>query len=157
MNGVLGHDSALQGCTGQGTTWVNEMNFVMDHAPGAGSIARPVDHYNCPMDALYRSFGVNTNSAYLSGHQVLLNPEQGEGRRREREREREEKDREREGQGRRDNRCEIQTGKTEKQGVFGCIREVEGERGRERKRMKQEDALTMKKLNKLQNLRAAER
>ena len=26
-----------------GTTWVNEMNFVMTHAPGAGSIARPVD------------------------------------------------------------------------------------------------------------------
>ena len=24
------------------TTWANEMNFVMNHAPGAGSIARPV-------------------------------------------------------------------------------------------------------------------
>ena len=37
MNGVLGHYSALQGYTG--TTWANEMNFVMDHFPGAGSIA----------------------------------------------------------------------------------------------------------------------
>ena len=25
------------------TTWANEMNFLLDHAPGAGSIARPVD------------------------------------------------------------------------------------------------------------------
>ena len=24
-------------------TWANEMNFVMNHAPGAGSIARRVD------------------------------------------------------------------------------------------------------------------
>ena len=35
MNGVLGHNSAL----GLGTTWAKEMNFVMKHAPGAGSIA----------------------------------------------------------------------------------------------------------------------
>ena len=34
-----GHDSALQGYTGPGTTWDNEMNFGMKHAPGAGSIA----------------------------------------------------------------------------------------------------------------------
>ena len=26
-----------------GTTWVNEMHFVTNHAPGAGSIAGPVD------------------------------------------------------------------------------------------------------------------
>ena len=26
MNGVLGHDSALYGYTGPGTTWANEMN-----------------------------------------------------------------------------------------------------------------------------------
>ena len=35
----LGHDSALKGFTGPGTTWANEINFVMNHAPGAGSIA----------------------------------------------------------------------------------------------------------------------
>ena len=35
MNGVLGHDSALLGYTGPGTTWVNEMNSAMNHAPGA--------------------------------------------------------------------------------------------------------------------------
>ena len=29
--------------TGPGITWANEMNLVMNHAPGAGSIARPVD------------------------------------------------------------------------------------------------------------------
>ena len=43
MNGVLGTDSALQGNTGPGTTWSNEMNFVMNHGPGAGLIAKPVD------------------------------------------------------------------------------------------------------------------
>ena len=35
MNGVLGHDSTLQGYTGPVTTWANEMHFVMNHAPGA--------------------------------------------------------------------------------------------------------------------------
>ena len=33
----------LQGYTGPGTTWANEINFDMNHAPGAGSIPRPVD------------------------------------------------------------------------------------------------------------------
>ena len=36
MIGVLGDDSAL---FEPGTTWANEMNFVMNHAPGAGSMA----------------------------------------------------------------------------------------------------------------------
>ena len=43
MNGVLGHDYALEGYIGARTTWANEMNFSMNHAPGAGSISRPVD------------------------------------------------------------------------------------------------------------------
>ena len=42
MNGVLGHDSALQVYAGLETTWANEMNLVLNHAPGAGPIARPV-------------------------------------------------------------------------------------------------------------------
>ena len=42
MIGVLGHDSALSGYTGPDKTWADDMNFVMHHAPGAGSIARPV-------------------------------------------------------------------------------------------------------------------
>ena len=42
MTGVLDHDSAIQGYTQPGTTWANEMNIVMNHAPGAGSIARLV-------------------------------------------------------------------------------------------------------------------
>ena len=28
------------------TTWANEMNFGMNHAPGAGSIYRPIDQYS---------------------------------------------------------------------------------------------------------------
>ena len=39
MNAVLGHKSTLFGYTGPGTTWANEMNFVLNHAPGAGLIA----------------------------------------------------------------------------------------------------------------------
>ena len=39
MNGALGYDSAQEGNTGLGTTWAGDMNFVMKHAPGAGSIA----------------------------------------------------------------------------------------------------------------------
>ena len=39
MIGVLGHDSALKGYTEPETTWASEMNFVMNLAPSAGSIA----------------------------------------------------------------------------------------------------------------------
>ena len=39
---MVSHDSELQGYTGPGTTWANEMYYAMNHAPGAGSIARPV-------------------------------------------------------------------------------------------------------------------
>ena len=34
MIGVLGHDSALQGYTGPGTTWANEMNGAFGHNYG---------------------------------------------------------------------------------------------------------------------------
>ena len=43
MNSVLGHDSVLLDYTRLGKTWATEMNFVMNHGLGAGSIARPVD------------------------------------------------------------------------------------------------------------------
>ena len=45
MNGVLGHDSAVQGYTGSGTTRANEMNVGMNHVPGVGSIVRSVDQH----------------------------------------------------------------------------------------------------------------
>ena len=43
-----------------GTAWANDTNCGMDHAPGAGSIAQPVDLqfstlllcYNCPLLSL---------------------------------------------------------------------------------------------------------
>ena len=41
--GVLGHNSAMYGYTRLGVTWVNEMNFVMDYAPDAGSMAQLID------------------------------------------------------------------------------------------------------------------
>ena len=44
MISIFGKDSAAQGYTGPGTTWDdNESNCGMDHAPGAGSITKPVD------------------------------------------------------------------------------------------------------------------
>ena len=43
MNGVLGHDSTLVRLYWAGVTQVNEVNLIMKHVPGAGSIARPVD------------------------------------------------------------------------------------------------------------------
>ena len=36
-----------------GTTWANEINFVMNHAPGAGSITRPVDQHPIGKSMLY--------------------------------------------------------------------------------------------------------
>ena len=42
MIGVLGHDSILVRLYWAGTTWANEVNLVMNYAPGAGSIARHV-------------------------------------------------------------------------------------------------------------------
>ena len=42
MHGALGHDSALQGYTGSRTTKANDINII-NHAPGAVLISRPVD------------------------------------------------------------------------------------------------------------------
>ena len=56
MNVVLAHDSALYGKTGPGTTWANEMNFIMKHAPGAGSIVLLIDQqfiHHCATDAAF--------------------------------------------------------------------------------------------------------
>ena len=63
MNGVLVHDSALFGYTWPVANRVNGMNCVLNHAPGAGSIARPVDLqsgalslcYGCPSLNIYIS------------------------------------------------------------------------------------------------------
>ena len=53
MNSVLGHDSSLKGYTWPGTTWANEMNFVMNHASGAGFIARPVNQQSSALPLCY--------------------------------------------------------------------------------------------------------
>ena len=64
MNGVLGHNSALEGYTRQGTTWDNEMNFGMNHAPGVGLIARPVDKKSNALPLSYRRLFVH-NVTYV--------------------------------------------------------------------------------------------
>ena len=47
MNYALGQDQSLDllasSFTGSATTCANGMHIVMNHTPGAGSIARPVD------------------------------------------------------------------------------------------------------------------
>ena len=55
MNGDLGHESALEGYTGPGTTWTNEMKFVINHDPGAGSIARSIDQVSSALPPEYYS------------------------------------------------------------------------------------------------------
>ena len=47
VNGVSGHDSA------NNNYWANEMNFVMNHAPSAGSIARLVDQQSNALPLCY--------------------------------------------------------------------------------------------------------
>ena len=59
MNDALGNDSVLEGKTGPETTWVNEMTFVMNHAPGTGSIARPVGQQS---SALPHCYGASLNT-----------------------------------------------------------------------------------------------
>ena len=43
MSGVLDHVAALKGYNGPGTIWANEINFGMNHVPGAGLTALPVN------------------------------------------------------------------------------------------------------------------
>ena len=49
---ILGHNFALQGYAGLGTTWANKMNFGMNNALVAGSITRPVDMQFCVLSLL---------------------------------------------------------------------------------------------------------
>ena len=72
MNGVLNHDSALQCYTGPGTTWTNEMNFVMNYVPGAGSIARLVDQQSSVLE-LHHGHNQNTmkhNTKNITKHET---------------------------------------------------------------------------------------
>ena len=56
MNGVIGREPAVEGYTRLWTTWSNMMNLGLNHAPGAGLMAWPVDLqssmlplcYGCP-------------------------------------------------------------------------------------------------------------
>ena len=52
MNGVLGHDSALLRLHWAGDDH-NERNFIMNHDPGAGCLARLVDQQSSALP-LYR-------------------------------------------------------------------------------------------------------
>ena len=69
MNGVINHDSVLQGYTELGTTWANEMNFVMNHAPGAGLLARPVDQQSSALTLSYGCPHLNSKEKLQRSHQ----------------------------------------------------------------------------------------
>ena len=56
MDGVLGHNYALHGFTGPGTNYANEMNFAMNHAPVAESLARPVDQQSSVLPLYHGKF-----------------------------------------------------------------------------------------------------
>ena len=73
------YDSALKGYIGQETIWADEMNFGMNHAPDAGSIARHLDlqssalllYYDCPhwmmvVKSFHRCYKGQQNCLYLS-------------------------------------------------------------------------------------------
>ena len=62
MNDVLSHDSVRLYWAG-----ANEMNFVMNHAPGAGSIARPVDQQSSALPLYHRS-------PLLKKRKISINP-----------------------------------------------------------------------------------
>ena len=50
---VSGLDLAVQGYVGPGYTWANEMNFVINHVPGAGSLSRIVDQQSSALPLCY--------------------------------------------------------------------------------------------------------
>ena len=64
VNGALGHDSALIRLYWAGTTWANEMNLVMNHAPDARSIARPVDQQSSALCHGYLSCNMQNRVRY---------------------------------------------------------------------------------------------
>ena len=51
-----------------------EMNFVMNHAPGAESIARPVDTVQCSTTVKKRTHGRNNNHEYHKSESVPWMP-----------------------------------------------------------------------------------
>ena len=85
MNGVLGHHAELLRNTRLGTSWTNEMNFGMNHAPRARSITRPVNlqsnmlslYYNCllqlSINCIIRMDFSGKN--HLTGRFTLFQPE----------------------------------------------------------------------------------
>ena len=76
MIGALDHDSALEVYTEPGTL-DNEMNLIMNHSPGAGSIARPAfQRYHCAMDAplLWNEIRYKTIQTHERKHQKKHDP-----------------------------------------------------------------------------------
>ena len=60
------------GYTGLGITWANEMNFVMDHTPGAGSIATPVDQQSSTLLLNYVHLSQLDNNILIIPRPYLL-------------------------------------------------------------------------------------
>ena len=60
MNGALGHYAALYGSPKPSTTWLNEINFVMNQAPlFVGSIAQPDELALCAKTASTSRTSIN--------------------------------------------------------------------------------------------------
>ena len=75
MIGVLGDDSATVKAILGWRTWANEINFIMNRAPDAGSIARPVGqqssalplYHGCLLlhEAFHRIYDIMIDNLYM--------------------------------------------------------------------------------------------
>ena len=61
----LSHDSTLVRLYWAGDNLVNEMNFVMNHASGAGSIARPVDQQSSAMPLYHGCLHIGEEESFF--------------------------------------------------------------------------------------------
>ena len=68
MNGVLSHHFATVRLYWAGDTWADEMNFYMNNANAAGSIARPVCQHATTVPRMSHNTKQNTGVVLLLNH-----------------------------------------------------------------------------------------
>ena len=75
MIGVLGQDNALVTLYWAGDNYAHEMNFVINHAPGARSIARIVDQQSTTVPRtppILRASKMYFKISYIHPMQIVL-------------------------------------------------------------------------------------
>ena len=71
MNGLSGHDSALVRLYWTRKTCANDMNFGINHAPGGGSIAQPLDPQSSAL-LLYYGYPPTNSGSTIRQQQLDL-------------------------------------------------------------------------------------